>query len=213
MTIDEKQKEAILNADLGNILKKVKEGRPLTETERARIEGIEGNSKSERLGLAPNLAAAVSRTGIPKGIIQQCKNLGCTAFRANNNIDCDELLDFAETNREIKKMLEGNVDMAYEVALDKRAQRRTREHKLEILEGKHIALEDVEAVFTRFAFAWKNTLLGSKDALVLRQSAKTGADPNILGEEIGKTYSEVLDQISNADFTDEIKKLEKARKA
>jgi hypothetical protein len=153
------------------------------------------------LGIAPNLGAAESRTGIPKSIIQECKRLGCEAFKANNNIDCDALLDFVRDNEQISEMLESGINVALEEALTMRAERLTKEEKLVRLRNKSIDLDSVVRLETEHVFNCKANLIGGQDGLTMKLCAITGADPVAVKEKIQERDNQFLELLSKSPLT------------
>lgn len=157
-------------------------------------------NQAGNLGLAPNLGAAESRTGLPKDVIRECKRLGCEAFKANNNIDCDALLDFATTNEQISEMLESGINIALEEALTMRAERLTKEHKLLSLQNKVIDMDSVVRLLTEYVFACKANLIGGQDGMTMKLCAITGADPVAVKEKIQGRDNEYLRMLNKSPF-------------
>lgn len=100
MPLDPKSAEQILNADLGNILKKVKAGKPLTSAERERIASA-GEGARPQIVDTMKQAAAVS--GIPLRQLKVYKARGCAAFLKGSRVDVDALKTYhSEHAEEIK---------------------------------------------------------------------------------------------------------------
>lgn len=102
--IDDQAKKKIFDADLANIVRQTKAGKPLTKAQRAVItETAERAPESQGPGrprsAAPELpiydsiAQCAHATKIPATLIKKAKRSGCAAFRSNR-VDLSALLEW-----------------------------------------------------------------------------------------------------------------------
>lgn len=83
MQIDSELSKQVMDADLANIVKKVKSGKPLTPVERKIIaERTERKDESWPEGF-DSIKAMAGAMGIPMTLIQVAKQKGCPAFRGS----------------------------------------------------------------------------------------------------------------------------------
>src|SRR5688572_29801754 len=100
--------------------------------------------KAKTLGIAATMAAAASITGLPEPVVASAKQAGCRAFKARGSVDCDELLLWLEQNPQSLEAAKEDLNLAVEMVLDKRAVRKTREHKLAELQRAVIPQDEIK---------------------------------------------------------------------
>lgn len=88
--LDQEAKQKIFAADLSNIIRKVKAGKPLSKNERELIEAEADRNKTKAPGptagsalVFDSMKAAAGYTRIPLRILKAAKRDGCPAFRSN----------------------------------------------------------------------------------------------------------------------------------
>lgn len=94
--LDAATAQNVLLADLSNVLRKVKSGRPLSKYERQTVERCA--AQAGPVDLAPNMKAAAALLGTSLRVIRQAKAKGCPAFRANGNVAVEPLRQWLANN-------------------------------------------------------------------------------------------------------------------
>jgi hypothetical protein len=126
--IDSKASKKIRAANLANIIRQVKAGRPLSaahlklldeELQRTETAKTEAN-----LPTFDSMATCSARTGIPLSVLKQAKKAGCTAFRMGSRVELEPLLRFLfsqsaeeaglDWSNELKKWQAKRQQQAYE---------------------------------------------------------------------------------------------------
>lgn len=96
--IDEKTKEKIFKADISNVVRKVKAGKPLSAAERKLIESTtkptETPAGKRKFPIFESIGHAASTIGAPIALIKSAKRNGCKAFLPGNRVDSEILLPF-----------------------------------------------------------------------------------------------------------------------
>jgi hypothetical protein len=83
----------VLTADLANILKKAKSGKPLTKYERDLI--AESEVKEEEQKYFDSMKQAAAALGLPLSLLKKAKRAGCTAFQGSR-VYREDLLAWVE---------------------------------------------------------------------------------------------------------------------
>jgi hypothetical protein len=86
VAIDKDAARKILDADFKNILKKVKRGQPLTETERRLVKERQTEA-GEGPRVVDSLKQAAAVTGKPSAVLRAMKRAGCPAFLPGSRVD------------------------------------------------------------------------------------------------------------------------------
>jgi hypothetical protein len=136
--------EKVLHKDIENIIKKAAQGKPLTDTERARIEKAYG--KSEEKKYADNVVELAEILGVNrKTIARWRKSKDAPKPLSNGTHDIAKWREFAKTNG-----LKEN-DTPEETALKIRkllAEVKQAELKLSVMEGNYVSIEKVREIWT-----------------------------------------------------------------
>jgi hypothetical protein len=145
----------LLEANLGNIVRKIKAGKPLTKAERKTLE--EHKQDSEQAGpgrprgerYVSGLAEAAGRLQISLALVKMCKAAGSKAFRSSGLVCLPELEEYIEDHPEFHPSIASLVDEQNEKVLDRKAIRELREHKLMLARRLVIPIETIKLDFTR----------------------------------------------------------------
>jgi hypothetical protein len=137
------------------------------------------NSHTGKLGFAANKQAAAARCAISIESVDSAQKAGCTAFRSNGNVQCDELLQWISKNPESTNL--PPVDFKVERALKTRAERQLKEIQRDQVRGDLIHIDAIRAGWTRHVAKAKSQLLSfgasvSPLAMVKFGLSKTNAD-------------------------------------
>lgn len=186
MPLDPKVTEKILDADIANILKKVKAGKPLSAAERERIAQA---GEGERPQIVDTMAQAVSITGLPLSLLKLYKRRkDCTAFLKGSRVNIDALKAFhAEHADEVKAM---PVITKEEADIKLKLLKYDREmFAFERDKGMHIEKAKLGAEIKQIA---------THQRLVLQRKLETELPPKLLGKsviEIAQAMREAVDEI------------------
>jgi hypothetical protein len=131
-------------------------------------------SPQEPLGIATTMSAAASRTGLPENKIKLAQKLGCMAFKTGGRIDCDELMEFVETDKKFLEHSEEKIDYQFEKALDVRANRKLKEQKLRERDKLLIPIETVRRSWFRNVIACKTKLYQLENSVPVEVGMKLG---------------------------------------
>lgn len=176
MNADQEFIDRLLNADFANIARKVKAGKTLTSAERkivqeqrAKAEAEKAATKakknptkpgSKKLGTAKNMTAAANLTALKEATVQAARDAGCPAFKANGNVNCDELLRYVSEHPDLLNEEEdaGELSKAREEVLRIRADRKMREHKLKVAKDKVISRAEIATRLQNVGMAQRQIL-------------------------------------------------------
>ena len=138
----------VLEADLANILKKIKAGKPLNKAERDLVAARQSkdaaeDKRSKKHRIAASMGAAAAITKLPMPTIKAAKRAGCDAFNPQGSVDCDRLLEWLADNPQLAPDT-GEPIFELERARKTAAERKIKEHEYAILEGTAIPLLDIK---------------------------------------------------------------------
>lgn len=123
--------------------------------------------------IAKNVAGASSITGIPIVVIQAAKDKGCRAFKANGNIDCEELTDFVAENADTSNadhVIDPRVQKAWQMFESRMSTRQKR-----LIAGKKlIPIEAVRTDWTRNVVACKMKFYNAENTISVEAGMKLG---------------------------------------
>lgn len=206
MPIDASTAQKIRDADLANILKKVKAGKTLTREERERIESATiaapGPKGKEKLGIAPTLSAAASVTGLDPDVIAEAKNCACKAFRTRGDVDCDALLNWLCYGQNLK-LVSGAINRTFEEALKARADRKMKEHRLDVAKRETIPVDEVKRTYTRSVIAAKSKMASSERTMIMQarlRLALSDEQSNVLGEILSEGHKETQREMAKGEW-------------
>src|SRR5690242_16848395 len=119
------------------------------------------------LKIAQSMAAAASELRLPVEVVQNAKNSGCGAFRDGGRIDCDALRAWLDADPTRYQLANGQIDKRVEDALRIRADRQTREFKLQVLKEQYLHVDDIRRDYTRAVYSMKSKLLASARVIAM----------------------------------------------
>lgn len=128
-------------------------------------------SKVGKIGIAKTLKAAIAMTKLPLNAVQTAKDKGCSAFRANGTVDCDELLDFV---LKMPQPTEAVPDYYLERALDIQANRKLKEQKFREREKLVWPIEKIRRDWTRNIIATKTKLTVAENSIATEAGMRLG---------------------------------------
>ena len=139
------------------------------------------------------MAAAASVCKVSLRIVQAAKDAGCSAIDPSGRVDCQALIDWIGCHPETVKSGAGADSLDMETVLKVRAERQTREFKLEVLKGKYIPRDSAKRVFTQFLTAAKARSLSGVTRLVtlIRMAQDTASANEVAREEIMDIWREM----------------------
>jgi len=155
-----------------------------------------------KLGFAPNKQAAAARCELTYGIVDAAQKAGCAAFRANGNVQCDELLDWiAENGTDDQESPDYHVERAKKT----RAERMIKELALEEARKKLIAEESIRTVITRHVSVAKSRFLLLGASIAPRAQLKLGLtkeQADWLQEQIENECKAVAETLASTQWSD-----------
>lgn len=134
--------QKVLDADLGNLLKRVQSGTPLSKAQRALIEGAQAKP-GIRFPVLESLAQTAAVLGVQIGLVKKAKRQGCPAFLPGNRVSTAVLIPFlfemvlANSKSEL-------LDPSQEKAQLDRSRRLEQERANKIADGELHKLSEVE---------------------------------------------------------------------
>ena len=158
--------------------------------------------RTEKLGIAPTMAAAASITGLAPEIVSAAKEAGCEAFRSRGDVNCDVLMQWLAEHPEIAAET-GVINKPLEEALKIRAERQTKEHKLAELKRKVIPIDEVKRTYTRSVLAAKSKLLSSDKAIGMKAKLRLGITEDQLtklSEIVIEEHREIAREMSKGEW-------------
>lgn len=123
---------------------------------------------SDKLGIAPSMRAAMSKTKLPMQVLQAAKAAGCSAFKGNQTVNCDELLEFVVTMPQDEEA----PDYYVERAKDIRANRLLKEQKLREREKLVWPIEKIRQAWTRNVIACKTKFAIVENAVAVEAAMR-----------------------------------------
>ena len=187
---DDKGSDPIREANIANILAKLKAGKVLTEREERRLtEYREAASSSSRT--ADSMRAAAAMSGIALETIERAKAAGCPAFRGSR-VYVDELAEWLEENSETLPTGDAELD-----AINKEiAKEKLRKWRIENdnREGKSIPRAEAERRISEYGEELKSVLRQKlEDEAPRRQRGKSEDDIRVINRQL---VDEICDAIS-----------------
>lgn len=146
-TLDDATVERIIAADLANIVKKVKAGRPLSPTERKLIERKSTSTGSRTFDSMSHAAACL---GVAVATLKVAKKSGCRAFRNGRVTEAELVQWLRDHQKELGATHPADMDSAKLAELLERVRQRRRQNDLAdgILVPKSKVLEEFQKVAT-----------------------------------------------------------------
>lgn len=146
----------LLQANLGNIVRKIKAHKPLTRAEQKTLEEQKQNFEPKERGHRPRgekyaggIAEAARILGVPIALVTLARKAGCDAFKSSGLIAIDELDKFIQENPKLQVDISDTLAASREIFLDRKAAREMREHRLAVARRAVIGVEEVRLSFTR----------------------------------------------------------------
>jgi hypothetical protein len=145
----------LLEANLGNIVRKIKAGKPLTKAERKTLEEHKQDSEQAGRGrprgerYVSGLAEAAGRLQISLALVKMCKAAGSKAFRSSGLVCLPELEEYIAAHPELNPAMSDLLNEQKEKTLDKKAIRELREHELMLARRLVIPVAEVKLDFSR----------------------------------------------------------------
>jgi len=102
------------------------------------------------------MIAAASRLGKPLLLLQAAKSAGCLAFKPGGPVDVGELERYLSEHPEVTTAQDGPISKEIEERLKLRAERRMKEHKLDLAKRVVIPSDEIRRTFTRYVVANKS---------------------------------------------------------
>jgi hypothetical protein len=140
----------ILAANVANIAKKAKEGKPLTTAEVELVRTASGHGEGP-LGFAPNQVELAQALGVNRRTIQRWSRLdGCPGARSDGRYPIDEWRSWARTNGlRVSEVLDAGELKAEQLALQNEKLR----HEIAVLRRVYVPARDVELLGARLGAA------------------------------------------------------------
>jgi hypothetical protein len=162
----------------------------------------DGRRKGQRI--AASMKAACSITGLAKDVVQTAKKAGCEAFLANGSVRCDDLIEWIAERPEILEAANDSPNFELERALKTRAERRLKEHELDLRHGSVIPVDEVRRAVTQMVFSAKRKLLAIPKRMSQRLAAETDAIE--IEERLNDELYDALESLSKGEWIEESKK-------
>jgi len=175
MSITPEQLDQIKQADLANVLKKVKSGKTLTKGERELLD--EAGETPRVLGMASNFKACAAQTGLPLQAVHAAKDNGCPAWKANGRIDCDVLVAWYAEHQDILEKFSKVPNIEVEKALLVRARRLDMEQRTAIRGEKLVTVAVIRRDVGKMILSAKGQLTSNVDSIVAGATMKCGLTP------------------------------------
>lgn len=125
--------------------------------------------------LAKTLKAAASLSKLPVHVIQNAKNSGCQAFKANGTVEIEELLDWVCENP--MPTQEDVPNLFVEKALDMRANRKLKEQRYREREKELRPIGEVRRSTFRNVVACKTKLYAAENTIAVEAGMKLSLTP------------------------------------
>ncbi len=108
---------------------------------------------------AGTLKDAAYKLGLPVDLLRMARAMGCTAFLENGGVNLPELSQWFVENKGRLPDATGMVSKIQEDALDKKAIREMREHKLALARREVIPATEMRLTFTRAVLDMRRRLI------------------------------------------------------
>lgn len=154
--------------------------------------------KKPKRRLAATMQSAVSITGLSLEVVRNSKKAGCDAFKVNGNVDCDRLIEWLTEHKGILETSGDSPSFELERALKTRAERKLKEHDLELKQRNSIPTTEVRSVLVRSLFAFKKRLMDVSRRC--SQSIAAETDVILITEKIDHEISHALDELSQGGW-------------
>jgi hypothetical protein len=157
---------SIEEANIANILAKLKAGKILSEREEKRLRQYQDRETARAAGkptaadlaekVADSMDQAAALTGIPKDRLQRAKSAGCPAFRGSR-VYVEELVEWLEENADTLPTGNDELDrLNVEIAREKLRRARFSQ---DVEESRYTKNDDTAAKLLALGLTLKNTLI------------------------------------------------------
>lgn len=144
------------------------------------------------------MRAASSITGLPFTTVQAAKRAGCDAFNPQGSVNCDRLIEWLADNKKILEQSGDNPNFEIERALKTRAERKLKEHDLELKRRNSIPTVEVRSVLVRSLFAFRRRLFEIPKRCA--QSIAAESDSVLISERVEKELTEAMADLAKGDW-------------
>jgi hypothetical protein len=151
----------LLEANFGNLVRKIKSGKPLTQSEMAQLADaqVDKGGKPAGQNVARSIRDAAAQLGLPLGVLVMARAAGCPAFRQDGRVDKPVLVQWLKDNPHRIPDADAMVDKLQWDAREKRARAEMREHRLALARREVIPAREMRREFTRAVVDMKKRLL------------------------------------------------------
>ena len=161
LVVTEEIVSKLLEANFGNLVRKIKAGKPLTQSEMAQLADAQVDKRGRPSGekIARSIKDAAAQLSLPLGVLVMARGAGCPAFRQDGRVNKEILVKWLEENSDRIPDANAMVDKLKWDAREKKARAEMREHRLALARREVIPAREMRHTFTRAVVDMKKRLL------------------------------------------------------
>jgi DNA anti-recombination protein RmuC len=197
----------IKQADLANIIRKVKAGKPLSKGERELLEASTSQEepkkrkgkKAEVSQVVDTMGAAASQMGYTVDALKAAKRAGCKAFKPGSRVDIFELEEWFALHPEITSVVDSKLTQKQAETMEKVNKALQRRDNYARQRRQLIHEDEMRRTFARSVIAAKNKMLSIPSSLC--QTLAMLKDAHDIDERLSKAIRAGLNELSSSEWS------------